>query len=429
MDHIIAARAQMGTSLAFHIVFAALGVGLPLLVGIAEGLWLRTHDRAYHDLARTWSKGMAILFAVGAVSGTILSFELGLLWPVFMKYAGGIIGLPFSLEGFAFFIEAIFIGLYLHGWDKLSPRMHWLTIFPVVVSGAVSAGFVTLANAWMQMPTGFRIVNGAVTDVQPLVAMFALPWKTEVVHTTLAAYVFTAFATAAVCAFAWLRGDRRPVVLAGLRTAMIVGAITIPLQIVVGDVVARFDADYEPAKFATMEVLERTQRYAPISIGGFPTRDGGIVDPIELPGLLSVLVALDPNAEVTGLDRIPSNDRPPVAVTHLSFDAMVGSGTPLLLIAIVWTIAALRKRSGNRVLMARVALGAPLGLVALEGGWFVTEFGRQPWIARGLLRTADAVTTSPDLDVRFFGFSLIYVVLAATCWWLLRRVGHSGVRS
>jgi cytochrome d ubiquinol oxidase subunit I len=429
MDHVFAARAQMGTSLAFHIVFAALGVGLPLLVGIAEGWWLRTHDRAYYDLARTWSKGMAILFAVGAVSGTILSFELGLLWPVFMKYAGGIIGLPFSLEGFAFFIEAIFIGLYLHGWDKLSPRMHWLTILPVVISGALSAGFITLANAWMQMPTGFRIVNGAVTDVQPLVAMFALPWKTEVAHTTLAAYVFTGFAAAAVCAFAWLHGDRRPVVLAGLRVAMIVGAIAIPLQIVVGDVVARFDAAHEPAKFATMEVLERTQRHAPITIGGFPTRDGGIVDPIELPGLLSVLVAFDPNAEVTGLDRIPSNDRPPVAVTHLSFDAMVGSGTALLLIAIAWTVAALRKRAGNRVLMLFVTLGAPLGLIALEGGWFVTEFGRQPWIARGLLRTADAVTTSPDLDARFFGFSLIYVALAATCWWLMRRVGRPGVAS
>ncbi len=214
----------MGTSLAFHIVFAALGVGLPLLVGIAEALWLRTHDRAYYDLARTWSKGMAILFAVGAVSGTILSFELGLLWPVFMKYAGGIIGLPFSLEGFAFFIEAIFIGLYLHGWEKLSPRAHWLCILPVIVSGAISAGFVTLANAWMQMPTGFRIVNGVVTDVQPLVAMFAPPWKTEVTHTTLAAYVVTGFGAAAVCAFAWLRGDRRPVVFAGLRVAMTVAA-------------------------------------------------------------------------------------------------------------------------------------------------------------------------------------------------------------
>ncbi len=416
----------MGTSLAFHIVFAALGVGLPLLVFIAEGRWLRTGDRTYYDLARAWSKGMAVLFAIGAVSGTILAFELGLLWPVFMRYAGAIIGLPFSLEGFAFFIEAIFIGLYLYGWDKLSPRAHWLTAVPVILSGAASAGFVTLANAWMQMPTGFRVVNGRIVDVQPFVAMFALPWKTQVVHTTLAAYVFTGFGVAAVCAFAWLRGDRRPVVLAGLRTAMLVGAIAIPLQIVVGDVVARFDAQHEPAKFATMEVLEHTERHAPLTIGGWPTAGGGIVHPIEIPGLLSVLVAFDPNAQVTGLDRIAADDRPPVAVTHLSFDAMVGSGTALLLIALLWAVAGRRGLVERRAVLVPVALGAPLALIALEAGWFVTEFGRQPWIARGLLRTADAVTSSPQLDFRFLGFSLIYVVLATMCWWLLLRVGRPG---
>jgi len=425
MDHVFAARAQMGTSLAFHIVFAALGVGLPLLVCIAEGMWLRTHERSYYDLARTWSKGMAILFAVGAVSGTILSFELGLLWPVFMKYAGSIIGLPFSLEGFAFFIEAIFIGLYLHSWEKLSPRMHWLTIVPVVIGGSVSAGFVTLVNAWMQMPTGFKLVNGVPSDVQPLVAMFALPWKTEVLHTTLAAFVFTGFCAAAVCAYAWLRGDRRPIVFAGLRTAMIVGAIAIPLQIVVGDFVARFDAENEPAKFAAMETLEHTQRYAPIAIGGFPTAEGNIVHPIEIPGALSILVAFDPKAEVAGLDRVAADDCPPVAVTHLSFDAMVGSGSALLLIGLLWAFFAIRKRAVPRVVMILIALSGPLALIAMEAGWFVTEFGRQPWIARGLLRTADAVTTSPELDARFFGFSLIYVVLAAMCWWLLRRVGHT----
>jgi cytochrome d ubiquinol oxidase subunit I len=426
MDHLIAARAQMGTSLAFHIVFAALGVGLPLLVFIAEGTWLHTGERAYYDLARSWSKGMAILFAVGAVSGTILSFELGLLWPAFMRSAGGIIGLPFSLEGFAFFIEAIFIGIYLYGWDRLAPRAHWLAAVPVIVSGAVSAAFITLANAWMQMPTGFRIVDGRVVDVRPFVAMFALPWKTEVAHTTLAAYVFTGFCAAAVAAFARLRGDRRPVVAAALRTAMIVAAAAIPLQIVVGDVVARFDAGYEPAKFAAMEALERTQRHAPIALGGFPTADGGIAHAIEIPSALSVLVAFDPNAEVRGLDRVAPDDRPPVAITHLSFDAMAGSGSALLLIALVWAFAQRRNAPPNRALSILIALAGPLALVALEAGWFVTEFGRQPWIARGLLRTADAVTAAPHLELRFYGFSLIYVVLAAMSWWLLRRVGRSG---
>jgi cytochrome d ubiquinol oxidase subunit I len=423
MDTVIAARAQMGTSLAFHIVFAALGVGLPLLVFIAEGLWLRTRNRAYYDIARTWAKGMAILFAVGAVSGTILSFEIGLLFPEFMRQAGGIIGLPFGLEGFAFFIEAIFIGLYLYGWDKLSPRAHWLAALPIVISGPISAAFITLVNSWMQMPTGFRIVNGHVTDVQPLVAMFALPWKTEVSHGTLAAYVFTGFATAGVCAIAWLRGKRTPAVLAGLRVAMIVAAIAIPLQLVLGDVVARFDADHEPAKFAAMEILHHTERYAPLSVGGIPTADGDVAHAIELPDLLSLLVAFTPSAQVTGLDHIPPNDRPPIAATHFSFDAMVGSGSTLLLVALVWFFTTIRKRPLSRLVAGLIALGPPLALVALEAGWFVTEFGRQPWIARGLLRTADATTASPNLEIRFFTFSIMYVVLGAMCWWLLVRVG------
>ena len=424
MDHVIAARAQMGASLAFHIVFAALGVGLPLLVFICEGLWLRTRDRAYYDLARTWSKGMAILFAIGAVSGTILAFELGLLWPGFMRYAGGIIGLPFSLEGFAFFIEAIFIGLYLYGWDRLSPRAHWLCALPIVISGPVSAGFVTLANAWMQMPTGFRIVDGRVTAVQPLVAMFPQPWKVQVTHGTIAAYAFTGFVVAAVCAVAWLRGDRRAVVLAGLRVAMVVAAIAVPTQIVSGDVSARFDAEHEPVKFAAMEVVRHTTRGAPLTIGGIPSA-GDIRYALEIPKMLSFLVAFDFDAVVRGLDAVAPSDRPPVAPTHLSFDAMVGSGFFMLAVALVWVVATWRKLAMSRFLAVAITVGGFAALVALEAGWFVTEFGRQPWIAVGLQRTTDAVTSAPNLEVAFYGFTLIYIVLGVTCAWLLRRVGHA----
>jgi cytochrome d ubiquinol oxidase subunit I len=430
MDHVIAARAQMGTSLAFHIVFAALGVGLPLLVVIAEGLWLRTKRQAYYDLARTWAKGMAILFAVGAVSGTLLSFELGLLWPTFMQYAGAIIGLPFSLEGFAFFVEAIFIGLYLYGWERLSPRAHWLAGIPIVISGTASAGFVTMANAWMNMPTGFRMEHGRVVDVQPLVAMTSPPWLVEITHTTLAAFVLTGFGAAAVCAFALLRRsaeDRREQVRAGLTIAMVVASIAIPLQFVVGDVIARFDAEHEPAKFASLEALFRTQRHAPVTIGGLIGEDS-VRYGIEIPSGLSILVAWNPDTEVTGLDRIPKDDRPPIPAVHYSFDTMVGSATLMLLVAIAWTITALRKRVPNRLLLIGIALCGPLSVLAMEAGWFVTEFGRQPWIARGLLRTTDAVTVAPGLDVQFYFFTFIYVVLGSACWWLLRRVGtkHDG---
>ena len=425
MDQVIAARALMGTSLAFHIVFAALGVGLPLLVFAAEGLWLRTKRRPYYDLARTWAKGMAILFVVGAMSGTVLAFELGLLWPTFMKYAGGIIGLPFSLEGFAFFIEAIFIGIYLYGWERLSPVAHWLSGLPILLSGALSAAFVTTANAWMNMPTGFRIVNGTVVDVDPIAAMLSPPWLVEVVHTTLAAYVVTGFGAAAVCAFALLRRnaeDRREQVCAGLTIAMIVASIAIPLQWIVGDEIARFDAEHEPAKFASLEALFHTRRHAPITIGGIVHGDT-VRYGIEIPSALSLLVAFDPNAEVKGLDRVAPDDRPSVAAVHYSFDTMVGSASVLLLVAVVWTIVVLRKRAPAKPLLIGIAICGPLSIVAMEAGWFVTEFGRQPWIARGLLRTSDAATVAPGVDVQFYGFTIVYVVLAATCWWLLRRVG------
>jgi cytochrome bd ubiquinol oxidase subunit I len=417
----------MGTSLGFHIVFAALGVGLPLLVLIAEGLWLRTKRRAYYDLARTWAKGMAILFAVGAVSGTILSFELGLLWPEFMRYAGSLIGLPFSFEGFAFFIEAIFIGLYLYGWDRLSPLGHWLCAIPIAISGPASAVFVTLVNAWMNMPTGFRLENGKVVDVHPFVAMFSKPWLIEVVHGTLAAYVFTAFGAAAVCAWALLRSPDHPhreQIVAGLRIAIVAGMIAIPLQIVAGDFNARFDAESEPAKFAALEVVEHTQRHAPLTIGGIPS-NGGVRYAIEIPELLSILVAFDPNAEVRGLDQISPSDRPPVALTHLNFDLMVGSGFALLAIAVGWAVTLARRASTGRALLVATAIGGPLALLALETGWCVTEFGRQPWIAHGLLRTSEAVTVAPGIEAWFYLFTLIYVVLATTCWWLLRRLGKA----
>jgi cytochrome d ubiquinol oxidase subunit I len=409
-------------------VFAALGVGLPLLVFIAEGMWLRTKRRAYYDLARTWTKGMAILFAVGAVSGTILSFELGLLWPEFMRYSGPLIGLPFSLEGFAFFIEAIFVGLYLYGWDRLSPVHHWLCALPIAISGAFSAAFVTLVNSWMNMPTGFRLVNGKIVDVHPLVAMFSPPWLFEVLHTTIAAYVVTGFGAAAVCAFALLRRsaqDRSEQVLAGMRVGMMVACVAVILQFIVGDLIARFDFDNEPAKAAAMEALFHTESHAPLTVGGIVGKND-VRYGIEIPSGLSLMLYFNPNAEVKGLDRVAPDDRPPVAATHLSFDAMVGSASLLVLIALIWAVLTLRARQLPSWLIGGIAIAGPLSVVALEAGWFVTEFGRQPWVVHGVLRTSDAVTTAPTVDAFFSVFSVVYVVLAVMCWWLLRRVGAHG---
>jgi len=430
MDHLLAARAQMGTSLAFHFVFAALGVGLPLLMVLVEGLWLRTGDRRYYRLARTWSRAMLVLFAIGAVSGTTLAFELGLLWPVFMKNSGAVIGIPFSIEGFAFFIEAIFVGIYLYGWDRLSPVAHWLCSFPIALSGALSAASVVSVNAWMNTPAGFRLSHGVIADVDPWAAIFNPAMPSEVLHTTLAAYVFVGFATAAAYAVAMLRNPKDRDAPLALRIAMLVALASIPLQLVAGDLSARFDAYHEPLKLASEEGQFPTQRGAPLRIGGLPDSAAHATRfAIEIPRLLSFLAYDDFDAEVRGLDAFPATEQPPVAIVHLAFDVMVGSGFTLLAVALWW---ALWTRLGGRepsapLLWALVASGL-LALVAMEAGWLVTEEGRQPWIVVGLWRTSDAVTTAPALDIAFYGFSLIYVLLGTTLAWLFGRIYREPVR-
>jgi cytochrome d ubiquinol oxidase subunit I len=424
VDHLSAARAQMGTSLAFHYIFAAIGVGFPMLLVIVEGLWLRTKDPRYYRLARTWSRVMLLLFAIGAVSGTTLSFELGLLWPEFMRHAGSVIGVPFSAEGFAFFIEAIFVGIYLYGWDRLSPRAHWLCSFPVAISGALSAAFVTAVNAWMNTPAGFRDDHGTAVDIHPLAAIFNKAMPTEVIHTTLSAYVFAGFATAAVYAVTLLREPANRYAAAGLRVAMLVGAAAIPLQIVAGDVSARFDAHEEPIKLAAMEGQFATETPASLTVGGFPdTRTHQTPFAVHVPYVLSILAFENPHATVRGLDAFPAADEPNPLVVHLCFDTMVGAGSTLLLIAAWWAFATHGGRRPPEVWLARALVaGGVLAFVAMEAGWMVTEEGRQPWIATGFLRTSDAVTTAPALDIAFYGFTVMYLFLATTLAWLLLHI-------
>ena len=422
MEHLLAARAQMGTSLAFHFIFSALGIGLPLFLVIIEGLYLRTGDRTYLTLARTWSKMMAALFAIGAVSGTTIAFELGLLWPVFMQYAGGIIGIPFSAEGFAFFIEAIFIGVYLYGWDKLSPRAHWLCSFPIAIGGAASGLFVVCANAWMNTPAGFRVAHGMPVDVHPFVAMFNPAWKTEVIHTLLASYIFVAFAIAAVSAFKYLRGKTFGTMHA-MRVALLVGSIAIPLQIVTGDISARFDAHSEPVKAAAMEGQFKTQAGAPLRIGGIPdVRARRVRYAIEIPKMLSVLSFEDPGAVIAGLDKIPQKYWPPVVFAHISFQVMVGTGFALLFIAAWWFFLERHRERYSVAFLWTVVVSGLLGFLAMEAGWMVTEEGRQPWIVYGYVLTRDAVTPAPGLSLTFAGFTIMYIFLAATLVWLLMRI-------
>ncbi|HEV3152439.1 MAG TPA: cytochrome ubiquinol oxidase subunit I [Candidatus Baltobacteraceae bacterium] len=426
MDHLLAARAQMGTSLEFHFVFSALGVGMPLFMLLIEALWLKTGDRDYYLLARTWSKAMAALFAVGAVSGTVISFELGLLWPQFMRYAGGIIGTPFSMEGFAFFIEAVFVGIYLYGWERLSPRAHWLCGIPVAISGAASAFFVMTANAWMNTPAGFRLAGGRVVDVDPIAAMFNPAWRTEVLHTMLACYTFTAFLLASIYALKTLRNGPAAAAKA-LRVAMIAALIFAPAQVLAGDMSARFDAHAEPEKLAAMEGQFKTESGAPLRIGGIPDRAAHVTRfALEIPGGLSFLATGNPRAVIRGLDDFPQNRIPNAALVHPFFQLMVGLGTAMVLVAIWWLFATwIRHDVRSRALLWAIVVMGPAALVAMEAGWMVTEEGRQPWVARGYFLVSQSVTPSRGVNVTFVAFTVLYVLLALTLLWLLRRIDRT----
>jgi len=432
MEDLLAARSQMAMSLAFHIIFAAIGIAMPLLMIVAEWKWLRGKDEIYLTLAKRWAKGTAILFAVGAVSGTVLSFELGLLWPGFMGYAGSIIGMPFSLEGFAFFTEAIFLGIYLYGWQRVPPRAHLFAGAMVAVSGALSGIFVVIANAWMNAPTGFRLLDGKPVDIDPIAAMMNPAAFPQTLHMTLAAYAATGFVVAGIHAFMLLRDPFNRFHKAALAIALVVGGVTAILQPLSGDLLAKNVVKTQPVKLAAFEGQFETEKSAPLRIGGIPDETAKVTRyAIEVPYALSILAYGDPNATVKGLNEFPAGEHPPVAIVHVAFQIMVASGVAMMAIAVWGAWRYLRRRRQRtwldspwflRVLVA----AAPLGFIAIEAGWVVTEVGRQPWIIQGVMRTSEAVTPMPGLVVPFITFTLLYILLAlVTVWLLLRQVAAS----
>jgi cytochrome d ubiquinol oxidase subunit I len=424
MSDLLAARSQMAMSLAFHIIFAVVGIGMPVLMVLAERRWRRTGDPIYLELAKRWAKGTAILFAVGAVSGTVLSFELGLLWPGFMEAAGPIIGMPFSLEGFAFFTEAIFLGVYLYGWNRISPRAHLWAGVLVAVSGAASGVFVVIANAWMNAPTGFEVVNGRITNVDPIAGMMNPMAFQQTLHMTLAAYAATGFAVAGIHALLLLRDSRNAFHRRALSVALLVGAPAAVLQPISGDLSAKAVARLQPAKLAAMEAHFETSARAPLLVGGWPDMETGEMRyAIRIPGGLSFLAFGDFDAEVRGLREFPRDEWPHVPIVHTAFQIMVALGTYLALVSMWagWVAWRRGQVSDDRRLLGAITLAAPMGFIAIEAGWTVTEVGRQPWIIYGVMRTADAVTPMPGLVYPFAVFTVLYCFLGVIVGWLLYR--------
>jgi cytochrome bd ubiquinol oxidase subunit I len=420
-EYLLQARQMQALSFAAHIPLVCFGIAFPALVLFVEWLHLRTGDPLYRLLARRWSKVMLALFAVGVVTGTILSFELGLLWPNFMATFGDVFGLGFAIEGFSFFVEAIFIAIYIYGWGRLSPRAHFLTGVPIVISGFTGSLTVIAVNGWMNHPTGFRLENGRAVDVHPWSALFGNGyfWH-ELVHMYLAAYIVAGFITASVYAWAWLRGRRGRYERMALVIPLTIAALASPAQVVVGDWAARDVAKTQPVR------LGKTTRGAPEHLLGW--YDGHEVKyGIRIPKLLSLLAFHDPNATVKGLDTVPADERPPVNVVRFAFQTMVGIGTLLALVGTVFIGIWLRYRRlpASSWFYRGVVAAGPLALVALIAGWITTEVGRQPWIVYNVMRTTEAVTGANGIPVGYATLALVYLGLAAAVAWVLTRLGRA----
>ncbi|MBK5110160.1 MAG: cytochrome ubiquinol oxidase subunit I [Thermoleophilia bacterium] len=416
-------------SFAVHIPLVCFGVAFPALVIFMEWLGLRTGKAHYTAIARRWSKVMITLFAAGVVSGTLLSFELGLLWPGFMASFGDVFGLAFGLEGFSFFIEAIFITIYVYGWDRMSPKRHLLSGIPAMAAGITGSLLVISVNAWMNSPSGFDVnAAGEVVNVRPWEALFGNGhlWP-QMTHMYLAAYIVVGFGIAGVYAVGWLRGRRGTY----FRTAMVVplalACLAAPTQILIGDWSARAVAEDQPIKLATFEGLYKTTEGAPETIFGWYTEDNTIEYGIEIPKMLSMLAYHDPNATVQGLETVPEDDWPAINVVRIAFQTMVGIGTGLAALAAWFLFVWFRRKRlpRSKWFFRAVILAGPAAVVALIAGWVTTEVGRQPWVVYQVMRTEEAVTGADGIVFGYGVLAAVYVALIIATWWVLRRVARA----
>jgi cytochrome d ubiquinol oxidase subunit I len=428
-QHLLEARQMQALSFMVHIPLVCFGTALPAMVLFVEWLHQRTGDPALRQLARRWTRIMVALFAVGVITGTILSFEMGLLWPNFTATFGSVFGLGFAIEGFSFFLEAIFIGIYVYGWDRLSPRLHLLSGIPIVITGFTGSFMVIAVNAWMNHPSGFRLVDGRAVDVHPWRALFDNPffWH-EIVHMYIAGYIVTGFILAAVYAFGRLRGRWGRYERAALTVPLTIAALAAPVQVLVGDWAAREVATYQPTKLAALEGLGRTESGAPVHIAGwYDDGRGEVRYGIPIPKALSFLAHHDFNARIEGLEAVPAADRPPVNLTRFSFQTMVGIGTLLALLGVVYLVVRVRRRRlpESPWFYRAVVVAGPASLVALIAGWVTTEVGRQPWVVYRTMRTADAVTGAGPIPYGYAALAIVYALVAIGVVWVLRRLANS----
>ena len=425
-QYLLEARQMQALSFAVHIPLVCFGIAFPAMVLFMEWLGMRTGDPLYRTVARRWSRIVLALFAIGVITGTILSFEMGLLWPNFTATFGGVFGLGFAIEGFSFFMEAIFIGIYAYGWDRLSPRAHWLSGIPIVITGFTGSLMVISVNAWMNHPGGFRLVGGRVVDVHPWAALFgnSMLWS-ELVHMYIAGYMVTGFCMAGAYAVCRLRGRWTRYERVAMTIPLTIACLAAPVQVLVGDWIARVIAIEQPIKLAAIEGLARTTRGASEHVLGWYT-NGQIKFGIGIPHLLSLLSFHSWNARVTGLDTVPASDQPPINVTRLSFQTMVGIGTLLALLGVIYLVVRIRRGTlpAWRWFSWALVVSGPLATVALIAGWVTTEVGRQPWVVYRVMTTAQSVTGTTGIPVGYAALVITYVGVIAAAVWILRRLSH-----
>jgi cytochrome bd ubiquinol oxidase subunit I len=422
----------MAFTLAAHIILVPLGVSWAFLALIANYRAIKKDDADALELAQRWSKYMAVTFAVGAVTGTVLTFEFGLLWPTFMDRYGAAFGIPFAIEGLFFFLEAIFIAIYIYGWKRLEPWPHFWTGVPIVIAGIGGTAAVVAANSWMNEPAGFTLDQaGNVVDVQPLDVIFNDAFPYETVHMLVAAYLVGGFLVASVYAAAMLKGRRDRYHRLGFTIAFTVAAIATPLQMAVGDQVARWTFNNEPTKFAAIELVPETADDVPETLFGHLNDDGTVTGGIAIPGLASLLS--DPSTgtstEIQGLDSVPADERPTIRqvnTVHLMWDVMVGLGTLLTLLSLwyaaVWLFR--RRMPEGKWFLRAASLAGVASVLAMEAGWTVTEVGRQPWIVAGHLKVADAATTNGGVWVTFLVVAGLYLGVGVTLVLILRAMSR-----
>jgi cytochrome d ubiquinol oxidase subunit I len=424
--YLLQARQMQALSFMVHIPLVCFGISFPAMILLVEWLYLRSGDQLYRTIARRWTRVMAALFAIGVITGTILSFEMGLLWPAFTATFGGVFGLGFAIEGFSFFTEAIFIGIYIYGWDRVSPRMHFLSGIPIAIAGMTGSLTVIAVNAWMNHPSGFRLVDGKAVAIHPFSALFAnsFLWP-ELVHMYIAGYMVAGFLIAGAYAIARLRGRWTRYERTALTIPLTIAAFAAPVEILIGDWVGRAVATAQPIKLAALEGLAKTTRGAPEHLLGWYT-EGQVKYGIAIPKLLSLLAFHNPNAVVRGLDTVPVNRQPPINVVRIAFQLMVAIGTLLALLGVVYLFVRIaRRRLPESVWFYRaVALAGPAAVVALIAGWVVTEVGRQPWVVYHVMLTNEAVTGASGIPVGYATLAVVYVGVLLGVIWTLRRLAR-----